>query len=98
MLMALPQNLPSAFMKVRSIFRRRRFHNLFYFLSRTVSRIPSARTNCARGIPGPMADLPGNIPRSMTDFFGDIAGRVANRSTSFFKLCASRQDTTKSQR
>ncbi len=80
--------LPS--MKVRSIFRRRRFYHLFYFLSRGVSRITSARTNCPSGIPGTMADLSGNIPSAMTDFFGHIAGRVANGSTSFFKLSATR--------
>jgi hypothetical protein len=37
-----------------------------------------------------MADLSGNIPSAMTDFFGHITGRVANGSTSFFKIYASR--------
>ena len=41
-----------------------------------------------------MADISGNLPRAMTDFFGHIARRVADRSKSFFNLHAAWNETT----
>ena len=41
-----------------------------------------------------MADLSGDLPSPMTYFSGDIARRVADGSTSFFKLSAGLQNPT----
>jgi hypothetical protein len=41
-----------------------------------------------------MADLSGNVPRAVTDLCGYIARRVADRSTSFLNLRATRQKTS----
>jgi hypothetical protein len=41
-----------------------------------------------------MADLSGNVPSAMTDLFGYIACRMADRSRSFFNRHTAWQKTT----
>src|SRR6266487_2799903 len=82
----------------RSIFRRcrscrSRLHDLLYFLTRSLGRVPGPLTDLVDDISGTMADLSRNVPSAMTDLRGHIACRMADRSSGFFNLRAAWKKT-----
>ena len=72
------------------MLRRGRFHCLFHFRSRGISRIARSLTDIANYVPGAMADLSGNISSPVSYSRGHVTRRVTDGSTDFFQWGASR--------